>query len=64
MRELDVLVTRYLDERYPTAPEVERAAFVRLLELPDPELLAYVTGRATPDDPELANVVAAVSRPA
>ena len=64
MRELDVLVTRYLDERYPSAGEAEQAAFVRLLELPDPELLAYVTGRASPDDPELARVVAAVSAPA
>ena len=64
MRELDVLMTRYLDDRYPTASSEQQAAFVRLLELPDPELLAYVTGRATPDDRELARVVAAVSAPA
>ena len=38
MRELDVLLVDYLERRYEQSPESEKAAFRRLLELPDPEL--------------------------
>jgi antitoxin CptB len=43
--ELDRLLAAYLVRRYPAAPAAERAAFERLLERPDPELLALLTGR-------------------
>jgi len=43
MRELDVLLERYLRERYPSAPAAEQQAFAALLDLPDPELLAFVS---------------------
>ncbi len=46
--ELDRLLARYLDHRYAHAPTAERAAFRRLLERPDPELLALLTGRTAP----------------
>ena len=36
MRELDVLLERYLRERYPSAPAAEQQAFEALLDLPDP----------------------------
>jgi antitoxin CptB len=48
MRELDVLLHRYLDESWPRAEEGERAAFRELLELQDPDLAAYLLGNATP----------------
>ena len=57
MRELDVLLERYLAERYPSAPRVEQQAFEALLELPDPQLFAYLTRRDQPADPEWMNVV-------
>ena len=41
MRELDDLLLRYLENRYPHAPEDEKLAFQRILELPDPELNSY-----------------------
>ena len=58
MRELDVLLERYLEERYPSAPASEQAAFETLLELPDPELFAYLMGRAAPGRPEWVDVIA------
>jgi antitoxin CptB len=58
MRELDVLFERYLAQRYDSAPPTERMAFSRLLDMPDPQLLAVVMRREQPEDPELANVVA------
>jgi succinate dehydrogenase flavin-adding protein (antitoxin of CptAB toxin-antitoxin module) len=44
MRELDVLLARYLDACWPLAAEPERAAFLALLEYPDPDLAALLLG--------------------
>jgi antitoxin CptB len=38
MRELDVLLSRYLTERWPAASPAEQAAFESFLELSDPEI--------------------------
>ena len=57
MRELDVVLQRYLEQCYPGAAPAEQEAFERLLELQDPQLLAYVMRQAVPD-PELAHVIA------
>jgi antitoxin CptB len=46
MRELDVLLERYLADRWPTAPAERRAAFRELIELPDPELAALLLGNS------------------
>jgi antitoxin CptB len=58
MKELDVLFGRYLEHDWADAPIVERRAFLRLLELPDPELAAYCLQRAAAPDAELAALVA------
>ena len=63
MRELDVLLQRYLDQRYAHAPQEEQQAFEALLELQDPQLFAYVVGREQPVDPHIENVVARLSNP-
>ncbi len=41
MKELDVLLSRYVEERYDAAPPAERAAFEALLEDQDPQIYAY-----------------------
>jgi antitoxin CptB len=58
MRELDILLERYLRERYPNAPGTEQQAFEALLDLPDPELHAYLMRRQVPIDPEWVHVIA------
>ena len=58
MRELDVILQRYLESRYPEASTAEQRAFESLIELQDPQLLAYVLGSDAPTDPELTNVIA------
>ena len=50
MRELDLVLVRYLDADYPTADLVQREAFEALLDLPDPVILDYLLGRVRPDD--------------
>lgn len=64
MRELDILLERYLDERWPDAPESRRAAFLALLELPDPELAALCLGGSMTVAPELAGLIAEITYPA
>jgi antitoxin CptB len=57
MKELDVMLSRYLDDYYPTAPESERATFHVLLELADPLLYAYFLGNQTPEDEQIAALI-------
>jgi antitoxin CptB len=57
MKELDVLLTRYLDEQYgAAAPDLKRA-FRQLLEVHDPLLYDYFLGRASPPDAGLSSLI-------
>lgn len=47
MKELDVVMTGYLDNYYSNASELEKNDFKALLEMPDPELYALIMGRVT-----------------
>lgn len=58
MKELDLVLRRYLLERWPQADADERAAFERILELPDPELAGCLMGRESLADPQMARVLA------
>ena len=68
MKELDVVLERWLAGRYPTATDRERHAFRSLLDSQDPQLVAWLFGRERPDDPDVAALVdeiaAGGSRPA
>jgi succinate dehydrogenase flavin-adding protein (antitoxin of CptAB toxin-antitoxin module) len=44
MKELDLLLTRYVRERYVAAPAGQQAAFEALLALPDPEIADFLLG--------------------
>lgn len=57
MRELDELLSDWLEHRYPASPEEQKAAFQALLELSDPELAGYLLGKDTPAGKELASIV-------
>jgi antitoxin CptB len=64
MKELDILLTRYVRERYPAAPPDQRAAFEALLALSDPQIADYLLGYGTPADPGMAAIVRGVLAPA
>jgi antitoxin CptB len=53
MRELDQLMLRYLDGRWPAADEAERAVFLRLLDTEDDKLWRWFMGREAPQDADL-----------
>lgn len=46
MKELDLVMTRYLDNHYETASLDEQALFKILLDMPDPDLYALLLGRS------------------
>ena len=62
MRELDLLLVDYLDSRYPAAEPAEQGAFRELLDMQDPELFAFITGRERPATEELRRVVDTLRR--
>jgi antitoxin CptB len=60
MKELDVLLERYLEHDYPRAARHEREAFARLLDLQDPELFGYLLGGVPAPDEEFRHVIARI----
>jgi antitoxin CptB len=49
MKELDVLLERYLADRYSTASPAERMQFAALVELEDPVLQAWLLKGEAPE---------------
>ncbi|MCC7462572.1 MAG: succinate dehydrogenase assembly factor 2 [Gammaproteobacteria bacterium] len=56
MKELDLLLERWLAQHYPAAGPAERQAFAEFLELPDPELARYLLGGERPTQPAFAAI--------
>lgn len=57
MRELDVLMLRYLEDSFESAPAAEQQGFVELLALEDPILFGFVVGREEPQDEKLQKLL-------
>jgi succinate dehydrogenase flavin-adding protein (antitoxin of CptAB toxin-antitoxin module) len=57
MRELDMLLLGYVESHYRAAASTEQQAFCQLLTMPDPDILALLTGRWLADDEHLRNVI-------
>jgi len=60
MKELDVLLVRWLEGPGRSADAGELARFTCLLELQDPELAAYLLRDEVPVDPALAALAAII----
>ena len=54
MRELDLLLSRWLDRRWEVASADSRAAFLRILEEPDPQLADWLLHGSRPADQPIA----------
>lgn len=57
MKELDVIMSRYLERHYESASTTDRDKFRELLELPDPDLYDLLLGRNEAADPELRQFI-------
>ena len=58
MKELDLVMSGYLERHYEAAPDTQQAQFRELLQLQDPELYSLLLARGGPDDPEFAELLA------
>jgi antitoxin CptB len=56
MQELDILLTRYVEQRFSSAPLEEQEAFRQLLETQDTVIYAYCLGQL-PAPPHLAALI-------
>lgn len=57
MRELDVLLLRYLERDFPVADAATQAAFEELLSAQDPQIVELLAGREVADDLALNAVI-------
>jgi antitoxin CptB len=62
MRELDELLTGYLERDYPTASEAQKSVCREFLELPDPVLAGYLLQREPADSTATAELVRVLLR--
>jgi antitoxin CptB len=57
MKELDVLLTRYVEEQFCGASAAHQEAFRALLEAPDPEIYGYLLGQLRPPTALLSSLI-------
>ena len=57
MKELDVVMSAYLDDYYQAATDVEQRQFRLLLEMPDPDLYRLLLGSGEAADDETRRLV-------
>ena len=57
MKELDVLLARWIDQGWPEAGEEHRLAFAWLLEQPDPHIADWLLGGARPPGASHAEII-------
>ena len=63
MKELDVVLERFVRAELPAMTEEQRHYFAEFLDLPDPVMLGYLLGHETPASPELARVAKLITNP-
>ncbi len=57
MRELDVLLERYLDRKYDELASDDKEAFSRLLDRDNDDLISWLIRGSMPDDERMARMV-------
>ena len=61
-RELDQLLTRYLEHAWRGDSDAQRAVFLRLLDCEDATLWNWFSGQGSAPDADLARLVARIGR--
>lgn len=60
--ELDLMLARYLEQRYQNVNQSKQQTFLRLLELEDNELLRYLLSDCQPLDTEFADLISEIKK--
>lgn len=58
--ELDIVLGRFVEQRYATLDEAQRTAFDALLDMPDTTLWDMITGKTSPSQQDFAEPDSAV----
>ena len=56
-REMDLLLLRFLERDYPDLGAREQSLFGALLDEPDPDLYAWITGQTEPANPDYLPII-------
>jgi len=62
MRELDAVLQGFLDREFDSLDARQKWLFARVLDMPDPDVYAYLARRSAPADPELAAIFDSIRR--
>jgi antitoxin CptB len=62
MREMDILLARFLERGYDALDADDCADFERLLDQPDQDLLLWLSGGGVPEETRLATLIARMRR--
>lgn len=62
VRELDLLLSRFLDARYDQLSAEDQRIFELLLDQNDPDLLAWLMGNRVPQEKDMQRLVAEIRR--
>jgi antitoxin CptB len=60
MRELDGVLETFFATAFDTLSDADKSRFAAILDLPDPDLYAYLVGRSEPTDPGSAALIARI----
>ncbi len=62
VKELDVILTRFVETEYDNACDTDKQAFDLLLEYQDPDILRYVLQQEVPKDKVIADIIKKICR--
>ena len=57
IREMDIVLTEFLQQSYDTLPDDSKKAFVQLLDEPDLDILNWIMGKGEPENIALKNII-------
>jgi antitoxin CptB len=57
IREMDIVLTEFLEQSYDTLHDDGKKAFVRLLDEPDLDILNWIMGKGEPENIALKNII-------
>jgi succinate dehydrogenase flavin-adding protein (antitoxin of CptAB toxin-antitoxin module) len=60
MHELDGVLEAFLASSFASLTDADKSCFAAILDLPDPDLYAYLAGRIEPKDPGSATLIARI----
>lgn len=62
IREMDIVLTEFLEQSYDTLPDDGKKAFIQLLDEPDLDILNWIMGKGEPENTALKNIITLIKQ--